>query len=114
MAPLPPPESLAAYEQVMPGAADRVFKMAEQQAIHRQGLERTKLERDGRAQTRGQYLTAALAAVLFAGSIWLISTGKDVAGLVVVIAETVGLVSVYMYGKRAQRKELETKVPGPR
>ena len=34
--PLPHPEDLAKYEQVLPGAADRIISMAEQQAAHRQ------------------------------------------------------------------------------
>jgi uncharacterized membrane protein len=38
--PLPHPEDLAKYEQVLPGAADRIIRMAEQQAAHRQNLER--------------------------------------------------------------------------
>src|SRR5258705_11795241 len=32
--PLPPPENFAAYEHVLPGAADRILKMAENQAAH--------------------------------------------------------------------------------
>jgi uncharacterized membrane protein len=32
---------LAHYEQVFPGCAERIVKMAENQAEHRQGLERT-------------------------------------------------------------------------
>lgn len=38
--PLPHPEDLAKYEQILPGAADRLIRMAEQQAAHRQNLEK--------------------------------------------------------------------------
>ncbi|MBY0460111.1 MAG: DUF2335 domain-containing protein, partial [Gemmataceae bacterium] len=34
--PLPPPAILAQYNQVLDGAAERIFQMAEKQAAHRQ------------------------------------------------------------------------------
>jgi uncharacterized membrane protein len=42
--PLPKPEDLAKYEQVLTGSADRIIRMAEQQATHRQNLERVIVE----------------------------------------------------------------------
>src|SRR6266487_6387560 len=39
LGPLPPPEALAKYEEVLPGAADRIITMAEKQVGHRQKLE---------------------------------------------------------------------------
>lgn len=41
LGPLPPPETLAQYEQVLPGSAERIMVMAENQAEHRQSLEET-------------------------------------------------------------------------
>ncbi len=35
-APLPHPSELAGYEDILPGAAERIFAMAESQAAHRQ------------------------------------------------------------------------------
>ena len=37
--PIPPPEALARYEEIQPGAADRILKMAEKQQEHRMALE---------------------------------------------------------------------------
>lgn len=37
--PIPPPEALARYEEIQPGAADRIIKMAEKQQEHRMSLE---------------------------------------------------------------------------
>ena len=34
--PIPPPNVLEAYERLVPGAAERILKMAENQAAHRQ------------------------------------------------------------------------------
>jgi uncharacterized membrane protein len=35
---------LQGYEEVLPGAADRILRMAEDQAMHRQHLERTVVQ----------------------------------------------------------------------
>jgi len=43
--PLPPPALLKQYEENFPGAAERIFKMAEKQAEHRQTLEKNWLMR---------------------------------------------------------------------
>lgn len=42
--PLPRPDDFAQFERVHPGAADRILKMAEEQAAHRQKMERLELE----------------------------------------------------------------------
>jgi uncharacterized membrane protein len=44
--PLPQSGDFAAYERTLPGAADRILKMAENQASHRQTLERRALSAD--------------------------------------------------------------------
>src|SRR5437879_5157716 len=37
--PLPPPEALASYNQIIPGLSDRIVKMAEAEGQHRRTLE---------------------------------------------------------------------------
>jgi len=44
--PIPPVEDFAGYVRILPGAADRILKMAENQAGHRQTLERRALTGD--------------------------------------------------------------------
>jgi len=38
--PIPPPEALRKYEEIIPGSADRIFRYAETQAAHRQWCEK--------------------------------------------------------------------------
>lgn len=57
--PLPPPEMLAKYEDVLPGGAERIFKMAETEQNHRVSWERRAL----RAVTRGQWFGFIIAIV---------------------------------------------------
>jgi len=44
--PLPPPSVLSQYNQVVPGAAERIIAMAESQSEHRQQLENKVIESD--------------------------------------------------------------------
>ncbi|MGE0853628.1 MAG: DUF2335 domain-containing protein [Hyphomicrobiaceae bacterium] len=64
--PLPRPEDFAAYERVLRGAADRILKMAENQATHRQGMERRALGGDIVKSMMG----TILAYITFAGSMY--------------------------------------------
>ena len=53
--PIPPPSMMKQYEGTLPGSADRILKMAENQSEHRQSLEKQKLSFSNRAIRRGQY-----------------------------------------------------------
>jgi len=44
--PLPPPVVLKQYDEIVPGAAERILSMAESQSQHRQQLERSVIESD--------------------------------------------------------------------
>lgn len=86
--PLPPPDDLAAYERILPGAAARAFAMAERALDIREAREnivRTAVEGQVHIQTiiaegdrevlrRGQYLAAGiscLVAILAAGGLFI-------------------------------------------
>ena len=55
--PLPSPDALAKYDQVVPGAAERIIKMAEQEAKHRQNEER---------KSHNAFITLTLMSPIFA------------------------------------------------
>ncbi len=107
--PLPPPEALERYNQVLPGAADRILSMAEQQSKHRQGLERIVVESNAHSQKAGVWLGFVVAMTAVVGGIALILYGKNVYGLAAVLGALVSLAGVFIYGKSKQRKELDQK-----
>lgn len=51
--PLPPPKIMRGYEEILPGAADRIMKMAEQQSAHRQSMEKKMIEAEARDSLLG-------------------------------------------------------------
>jgi uncharacterized membrane protein len=83
--PLPAPESFAAYERVLPGAADRILKMAEQQATHRQGLERSALNGDIVKSMMGTILAYLTFGGAMVGAVYLLLHDKPIQSLAALV-----------------------------
>jgi len=107
--PLPKPEDLAKYEQVLPGSADRIIRMAEQQATHRQSLEKVVVESNVAVQKWGLVCAFVIALSAIVGGILLSLKGMSGVGLASIIGALAALVGVFIYGKSAQKKELKEK-----
>src|SRR5437879_5097709 len=107
--PLPPPEILEKYNQAMPGLAERIISMAEQQARHRQELEKTVIKSNAFVQKVGPFLGFIVAMTAVAGGTLLVLKGKDAYGLAAIIGALASLAGVFIYGKKKQRKELDDK-----
>lgn len=59
--PLPPPTAMAKYEEICPGSADRILKMAESQSDHRKQLECKVIEAQIRISNMGQIFALVIA-----------------------------------------------------
>lgn len=108
--PIPPPQIMEAYERILPGSADRILKMAEKQSDHRQGLENQVVAGNLAAQVRGQRYAGGLCALLFGGSIYLLSNGIQIGGLSTLALAVAGIVSTFIYGRSRQEKERREKL----
>ena len=108
--PLPPPQILAQYDQIHPGAADRIITMAEEQARHRRDLEANVLSSEMNNARLGLHygLIIGLASVL--GGVFCIASGFEVGGLIIGGTGLTGLVGVFVYGSRQRRKEREKRL----
>ena len=116
--PLPSPEVLEKYNAIEPGSANRIIRMAESQAQHRQSLERTIIESRTRSEERAQILGTILALAIGGGAMGLVAMGHPVGGVVTLVAEVAALASIFVYGRRKQQTELTRKTdsiapPGP-
>jgi uncharacterized membrane protein len=103
--PLPPPDILRGYDQIVPGAAARILKMAEEQAQHRQNLERIVIEGGSKRANMGLWLGFILSMVVLALSAALIFNGYEIAGTVIGSIDLVSLVTVFVVGRIDQRRE---------
>ncbi len=105
--PIPPPIILEQYEKIIPGAAERILKMAEQQASHRQSLEKRVIAHDTQNATLG-ILCALLITVGFlvlAG--FAIYSGQSLAASIISAISITGLVGTFIYGTRSRKQERE-------
>ena len=92
--PLPDPESLAHYERVAPGAAERILAVFERQVKHRLSME----ARDSKRRDWGLALAFIVVILLVATGAWLVFLGHDWAGAAVIAIDVVGLAAVFITG----------------
>jgi len=103
--PLPPPGALAGYEQVLPGAAERIFAMAEGQATHRQALERVVVVGGHRRSWAG-LVAGLVVALAFLGAAYRpIQDGHSLAGTVLGTVDLTALVAVFVLGRIGQDRD---------
>ena len=112
--PLPTPEMLARYNQIVPGAAARIISMAESQMNHRQHLERVVVEAGVDAQRRGVIWGGIIALAAFGGASGLLIAGQSIAGVVIILGEVFSGAGVFVYGRRRQQGERAEKLKASR
>lgn len=100
--PLPPPSSFEHYERVLPGAADRILKMAEQQAEHRRLCETALIQAETRSTHLGLIFAFVLGTLGIGGGIYLSLSDHSLAGLTSTIASLGALLGAFIYGRRRE------------
>lgn len=98
--PLPPPEILRDYESVLPGLADRVVKMAENQSVHRQRLESRVIWFDGVRSSLGLVFGLIIALAGIVAGTYLILSGSSTAGLASLIIPLGVIIGAFIYQKK--------------
>jgi uncharacterized membrane protein len=107
--PLPPPKSLAQYEELLPGSADRILQMTEGQIAHRQELEKTVVVNDALIERRGQIISAITVVLAIILGALLIYADKDGWGFAVILSTVAGVGGTYLYSRNKQGKELQAR-----
>src|SRR3989338_6291096 len=107
--PLPPPEILRKFDEVVPGAAERIIKMAEDQSIHRKELEKKVIDSDIARSKWGQILGFVIAIAGLAVSAIVVVYGSAIAGGIIGVGTLASLVGVFMYGSKTRSEERKVK-----
>jgi len=111
--PLPPPNHLEQYERILPGAAERLLKMAEDQSLHRRNLE-TKVIHSGVSDSKkGLWFGLIMGLSGFGLVGYCASLGLQLLAGIIAALDLGSLVGVFVYGskqKRAERVEKEIAV----
>lgn len=107
--PLPSPQTLLEYDNVVPGSAERIISMAERQAQHRQKLEKTVVTGGSLRSNAGLVFGFILSLSFLAASVYLVTQGYAWPGTALGTIDIVGLATVFVIGKREQRIERQDK-----
>lgn len=100
--PLPHPDHLKRYNQIVPGSANRLLKMAEDDLahIHKMKQQQASIEK---IATIGGLLTGwSIAMVALLGSGYLILNGHDIAGAMLGTGSLASLVGIFVYGRKSK------------
>ncbi len=108
-APLPSAEELFEYESVIPGGAERILKMAENQSSHRIELEKLIVVNQQKQSWRGQNygFIIGLTGILMGAA--LSCLGHEMVGALLAGTTVTGLVSLFVIGQHRQSKDLADK-----
>lgn len=103
--PIPPPTILAQYDQVLPGSAERILKMAETQEAHRHVIE-AKVIKSEVINSRAGLIFGFMIGMtaIISGAIVASSNGELVGGAIS-LGGLGSLVSVFVYGSKSRKEE---------
>lgn len=107
--PLPSADMLRKYNEVLPGAAERIFNMAERQSEHRMLLERTVVVGDTKRADKGLWIGAGVAVLFLGGAIACVLTGHDWAGVAFGAIDIGSVLYVFIHTNRMRQAEREQK-----
>ena len=94
--PIPPPDVLLEYNQVLPGLADRIVQMAEDEGRQRRAL----AARVVRLSELGLASATLISLAIVVGGLIAAALGAPLAGFAAVLVAVTGLVTVFVVGRR--------------
>ncbi len=107
--PIPPPEILKGYNEVVSNGAERIVLMAENQSSHRIHLEDHAVKEQLKQSRQGQLFGFILGLIgLILATVLALLGHETIAGIFGTIT-IVGLVTVFVLGRNTQDKDLSEK-----
>jgi uncharacterized membrane protein len=109
--PLPDPETLIQYSDIIPNGAERIMQMAEKQLEHRMTMEKKVIGGQMLQSNIGQFLAFLIGIAALGASTYCIISGYEWSGSVIGIGGLTGLVTAFIKGRSSQEKNLDEKQP---
>ena len=97
--PMPDPESLAKYNTIVPGSAERILVMAEKEQNHRHEIEKVTLKRSNRLAVLSTVLAFASVLALIVLVFYAIYIGSNSTALAAIITAIAAVAGVFGLGK---------------
>lgn len=112
--PMPHPDILREYKDLISDAPERILQMAEQEQQHRMAVERAMLEQNAKniaeaakANMRSQMFAFMLTLFLIVAGVTLTVLGFVAVGLTIFGTTIIGVVTVFITGKFAKQPNSE-------
>ena len=102
--PLPDPHTLANYDTTVPGAAERIITMAENQTAHRLETEKKLVDANIRDSLLGIIFAFLLGISTVIGGVLVALYSHAGAGTLLSGIGITGLAGIFIYGTRAAKK----------
>lgn len=94
--PIPPPEDLRIYEEICPGAADRIIAMAEKEQQNRHTNEQSLVTSVSKGNLRGITWAGTISMVIVIGGIMCIMSNHGVAGAFLGVSGLAGIIGTFL------------------
>ena len=107
--PLPPPDVLERYNQVVPDAANRIIAMAEQETGHRRNMERLIISNEYQEAKMGQTCAVIIGSLAIISGATISVLGAQLAGAAIGGCGVIGLVSVFVLGRKGDLRRQQDK-----
>lgn len=115
--PLPHPDDLARYNEIVPGFAERLLALHEQQqqivekqSEHRRELERRRLEANVWNEKAGLVCGLFLALMVLGVGAFEMSTGQQAGGIAIVSGDFVMVIGALIVGRVNTAREMRQKL----
>lgn len=103
--PIPDPETLFRYNEIIPNGADRIMSMAENQQKHRLDIEKRVVRSNNVQSYLGQIFGFLIGLGALGAAVYMTLHDKPWPGGVLGLGAIAGLVSVFVIGKKMQAGE---------
>jgi len=103
--PIPPPDLLRGYNSIIPNGAERIFLMAENQSAHRIHMEEYVVKEEIKQSAKGQIFGFVIGIFGLTLASVLAMYGHEWIAGVFGTTTIIGLVTVFVLGKKSQQKK---------
>jgi len=105
--PIPHPEHLERYGNIVQDGAERIFRMAENQAEHRMRIESQIVNADIRRSDRGLLYGFIIAIVVTGSGTWIAVMEGNSLGFVAILTPLVSIIGLFIYNRQSQSNNKE-------
>jgi uncharacterized membrane protein len=105
--PVPPPAVLGQYEEILPGSAERILSMAENEQSHRHYYDNGLLG----LFTRGQWFAFILGLAAIGAGTYLLSIGQDLGGFTSLILGLGPIIAALLFRRKYPLPKLSSDEP---